>query len=163
MARLTDRPPGSPPPPPSPFLPPAPRPPLPPADPRLGQRGLAALALAILSLVAMMLIGNLQRAATVAGVALAVAAVAVVLAVSAQRAAKRSGTRRPRGALAGLVLGVIGLLVSGFALLGFLIFGQQIDQYSNCMDGANTVSAQQSCQNQLDHAIDNRITALGGQ
>jgi hypothetical protein len=89
--------------------------------------------------------------------------VAVVLAVSAQRAAKRSGTRRPRGALAGLALGVIGLLVSGFALLGFLIFGQQIDQYSNCMDGANTVSAQQTCQNQLDHAIDNRITALGGQ
>ena len=168
MARLTDRPqPGSPkskgsPPPPSPFLPPEPRPQLPPAAPGLGQRGLAAAALAVLSLVAMLLIGNLERAATVALVSLLVAVTAVALAVSALRAAKRAGTRRPRGALAGLVLGLIGLLFSGLALIGFLIFGTQIDQYSSCMHGANTVGARQACQNQLDHAINARITSLGG-
>ena len=164
MARSTERPPrGSARPPQSPFLPPAPRPQLPPAEPRLQQRGLAALALAVLSLLAMVLIGNLQRAAAVAGVALAVAVIALVLAFSAMSGAKRAGTRRPRGALVGAILGVIGLLFSGFALLGFLIFGAQLDQYSNCMSGANTVAEQQACQNQLDNSITSRIGALGGQ
>jgi multisubunit Na+/H+ antiporter MnhB subunit len=176
MARLTDRPQagsrqtpgtqpqGSPPTPPprSPFLPPEPRPQLPPAEPVLRQRGLAALTLAVLSLIAMMLIGNLQRATAVALVSFLVAVAAVALAVSALRAARRAGTRKPPGATAGLVLGIIGLLFSGFALIGFLIFGPQIDQYSSCMHGANTVSEKQACQNQLDHAIDSRITSLGG-
>jgi hypothetical protein len=176
MARLTDRPQpgarrtrgtqpqGSPPTPPprSPFLPPEPRPQLPPAEPALRQRGLAALTLAVLSLIAMMLIGNLQRAAFVALVSFLVAVCAVALAVSALRAARRAGTRKPRGATAGLVLGIIGLLFSGFALIGFLIFGTQIDQYSSCMHGAITVGEQQACQNQLDHAIDSKISNLGG-
>jgi multisubunit Na+/H+ antiporter MnhB subunit len=163
MARSTDRPPrGAAPPPQSPFLPPAPRPQLPPAEPSLQQRGVAGLALAILSLLAMVLIGNLQRAAVVAAVALAVAVTALVLAVSAMSAAKRAGTRRPRGALVGVVLGVIGLLFSGFALLGFLIFGAQLDQYGTCLNGANTVAEQQACQNQLNTSITNRIRAIGG-
>jgi hypothetical protein len=122
----------------------------------------AALALAILSLLAMVLIGNLQRAAPVAAVALAVAVIALVLAVSAMSAAKRAGTRRPRGALAGLVLGIIGLLFSGFALVGFLVFGAQLDQYSACMSAANTVAEQQACQTQLNNAITHRIGTLGG-
>lgn len=116
----------------------------------------------MLSLIAMALIGNLQRAGYVAGVALAVAVIALVLAIPTLSAAKRAGTRRPRGAVAGVVLGVIGLLVSGFALLGFLIFGTQIDQYSSCMNGANTVAEQQACQNQLNNSITTRIGVLGG-
>ena len=166
MARPTDRPPRrSARPPESPFLPPAPRPQrpqLPPADSGLQQRGVAALALAVLSLLAMVLIGNLQRGAFVAAVALAVAVSALVLAISALRGSKRAGTRRPRGAMVGVVLGVIGLLFSGFALLGFLIFGAQLDQYSTCMNGANTTAGQQACQNQLDNSITSRIGALGG-
>jgi multisubunit Na+/H+ antiporter MnhB subunit len=176
MARLTDRTqagsrhtqgtqpqgPQPTPPPRSPFLPPEPRPQLPPAEPALRQRGLAALALAVLSLIAMMLIGNLQRAASVALVSFLVAVAAVALAVSSQRAARRAGTRKPRGATAGLVLGIIGLLFSGLALIGFLIFGPQIDQYSSCMHSASTNSEQQACQKQLDHAIDSKITSLGG-
>ena len=122
---------------------------------------MAALTLAILSLLAMVLIGNLQRAAAVAAVALAVAVVALVLAVSAMSAAKRDRTRRPRGALAGVILGVIGLLFSGFALLGFLIFGAQLNQYSSCMNQATSAAEQQACQTQLDNSITNRIGALG--
>jgi hypothetical protein len=167
MARLTDRPqPESPQPPESParspFLMPGSGPQLPPADPRLRQRAMAGLCLAVLSLLAIMLIGNVQRAAAVAGVALAVAVAGVTLAVSARRAARRAGTRRPRGATAGLVVGLLGVLFSGFALLGFLIFGAQIDQYSNCMNGASAVAAQQACQDQLQHAINARITQLRG-
>jgi multisubunit Na+/H+ antiporter MnhB subunit len=167
MARLTDRPQtGSPPPGPpprSPFLPPGPRPrpQLPPAEPGIRQRALAAVILAVLSLVPMLLIGNLQRAATVAGVALAVAVVAVVLAFSAMSAAKRSRTLRPRGAVGGAVLGIAGLVVSGFALLGFLLFSAQISAYGQCMNGAGTPTGKQSCQKQLEQAIDNRISRIG--
>jgi len=141
---------------------PEPGPQLPPADPRLRQRAMAAVSLAVLSLLAMLLIGNVQRAAAVAGVALAVALAGVALAVSARRAARQAGTRRPRGATAGLVLGLIGMLFSGFALVGFLTFGAQIDQYSSCMNGTSTVAGQQACQNQLKHAINTRVSQLGG-
>ena len=120
---------------------------------------MAGLALAILSLLAMVLISNLQRAAVVAAVALAVAVIALALAISALSAAKRAGARRPRGAVAGAVLGVIGLLFSGFALLGFLVFGAQIDQYATCMNAANTVAEQQACQTQLNNSITNRVGA----
>jgi hypothetical protein len=166
MARLTDRPPpGAPrpgsPPPRSPFLPPGQRPQLPPADPRIRQRGLAAVTIAILGLLPLMLIGNLQRAATVAGVALVVAAVAAVLGFSAMSAAKRSGTGRPRGALAGAVLGLIGVVCSGVGMIGFLLFSAQIDQYVSCMNGATGSSQQQACHTQLQKAIDNRVSGIG--
>jgi multisubunit Na+/H+ antiporter MnhB subunit len=163
MARLTDRrEPGTPPPPRSPFLPPEPRPQLPPAETRVRQRALAAVSLAVLSLLAMMLIGNLQRAAAVAAVALVVAAVAVVLAFSALSAAKQGRARRPGGARAGAVLGVIGLLWSAVALLGFLVFHAQLDQYNNCMNAAATATQQQACKSQLHNAIDSRVGAVGG-
>ena len=162
MARSTDRPPRGPARrPESPFLPPAPRPPLPPADPSLQQRGLAALALAILSLLAVLLIGNKQRGAVVAAVALVVAVIALLLAISAMSAAKRAGARRPRGALAGVWLGVAGLLFSGLTLI-YLIFSTQFDQYTACMHAANTAAEQQACQTQLEHSISSRIGALGG-
>jgi hypothetical protein len=109
----------------------------------------------------MALISNLQRAGYVAAVALVVAVIALVLAILTLSAAKRAGARRPRAAVAGVVLGVIGLLLSGFALLGFLIFGPQIDQYASCMNGASTAAEQQGCQNQLDNSITTRIGILG--
>lgn len=163
MARLTDPPPpGSPqspgPPPParSPFLPPAPRPPLPPADPRLRQRAWAALCLAVLSLLALMLIGSPQRARYVVAVALAVAVTALLLGLRTMSAARRAGTSRPRGALAGVILGVIGLLFSGSALLLFLVFQTQIDQYVSCMNNTSTAAGQQTCQHQLSTSISSR-------
>jgi O-antigen ligase len=163
MAKLTDRPQqGSPPPPQSPFLPPAPRPQLPPAAPALAQRAGAGLVLAVLSLLAMMLIGNLERAVYVLAVALAVAVVALFLTISSLSASKRAGTRRPRGAVAGVVLGVIGAVLSAFALIGFLIFWSQLMQYAHCMNGASTVATQNSCQKQFDNSVAAEITVLGG-
>jgi hypothetical protein len=163
MARLTDRPqPGSPPPPRSPFLPPAPRPQLPPAAPALQQRAAAALILGLLSLITMLLIGNLQRAVYVIAVALAVAAVGLALAISAIKAAKRAGTRRPRAGLAGVLLGAAGTLFSAFALAGLLIFWSQYMQYANCLNGATTVATQNTCQQQFQNSVGNRITLLDG-
>jgi hypothetical protein len=157
MARLTD-----PPPPRSPFLLPPPRPQLPPPPPALRQRAWAALALSVLSLLAMTLISNIDRGVYVAGVALVVAVIALVLAFGTMSAARRAGTRRPRGVVAATVLGVIGCVFCSFALGGFLVFRTEISQYANCMNGANTTATQTACQNQLDNSVRNEIKLLGG-
>lgn len=162
MPRLTDRPPV--PPPGSPFLPPAPGPQLPPAAPALQQRATAALLLAVLSLIAMMLIGNLQRARYVLLVACVVALVGFVLAISAMRAAKRDGTRRPRGSAVAVVLGGMCALFAGMATVGLLIFSAQFTQYSNCMNAAgSSTAAQNACQTTFSNAITARINHLSGQ
>jgi uncharacterized membrane protein YfcA len=155
MAPPPSRPPGS------PFLRPAPPPQLPPAAPALRQRAAAALCLAALSLLAMLLISNIERAVYVLTVALAVAVIALVLAISAARAAKRSGTRRPRAAVSGIVLGAAGALFSTFALIGFLMFWTQLMQYAHCMDGANTVAGKTACKQQLDNSVNSRIMIIG--
>ena len=116
----------------------------------------------MLSLIAMMLIGNLQRAVYVIAVALAVAVVALALAISAIRAAKRAGTRRPRVAVASVLLSGAGTLFSAFALAGLLIFWSQYMQYANCLNGATTVATQNACQQQLQNSVGQRITLLGG-
>jgi hypothetical protein len=157
MARLTD-----PPPPRSPFLLPPPRPRLPPPSPALQQRAWAALALSLLSLLAMTLISNIHRGVYVVTVALAVAVVALVLAFRTTAAAKRAGTRRPRGVMAAITLGLIGFVFCSFALAGFLVFRTELNQYANCMSGANTTATQTACQNQLDNSVRNEIKLLGG-
>ena len=157
MARLTD-----PPPPRSPLLLPPPRPQLPPPSPAVQQRAWAALALSVLSLLAMTQISNIHRGAYVVGVALAVAVVALVLAFGAMSAARRAGTRRPRGVVAATVLGLIAFVVCGFALSGFLLFRTELNQYANCMSGANTSATQTACQNQLNNSVRNEIKLLGG-
>jgi predicted PurR-regulated permease PerM len=150
MARLTD-----PPPPRSPLLLPPPRPQPPPPSPALQQRAWAALALALLSLLAMTLISNIHRGVYVAVVAL-------VLAFGSMSAARKAGTRRPRGAVAAAVLGLIGAVFCGFALAGFLIFHTELSQYATCMSGANTTATRTACQNQLDNSVRNEIKLLGG-
>ena len=155
MARPTDQqqPPRS--------APPALRSTRPPADPALQQRVWAALMLAIISLLAMMLIGNVRRGVYVVAVALLIAATALWLSISAMRRARRDGSGRPRAAVLAVVLGVIGFGFSAFVLAGFAMFWPQITQYSNCMNGANTVSAQQACQQQLDNSVNGEIGILG--
>jgi hypothetical protein len=157
MARLTD-----PPPPRSPFLLPPPRPQLPPSPPALQQRAWAALTLSLLSLLAMALISNIHRGVYVIGVALVVAVVALVLAFWSMSAAKRARARRPRGAIAAAVLGLVAFTTCSFALAGFLIFRTELSQYANCMSGANTTSTQTACENQLDNGVRNQIKRLGG-
>jgi hypothetical protein len=157
MARLTD-----PPPPRSPLLLPPPRPRLPPPSPAVQQRAWAALALSVLSLLAMTQISNIHRGAYVVGVALAVAVVALVLAFGSMSTAKRAGTRRPRGVVAATVLGRIAFVVCGFALSGFLLFRTELNQYANCMSGANTSATKTACQNQLNNSVRNEIKLLGG-
>jgi hypothetical protein len=160
MARLTD--PSPSPPPRSPFLAPPPRPQLPPASPALQQRGWAALALAVLSLLAMTAISNIQRGVYVVAVALAVAIAGAILAFTTMSAARRAGTRRPRGVMAAAILSVIGTVLCSFVLAGFLVFWTQLHQYANCENAANTTATQTICQNNLNNSVTNDIRSLGG-
>jgi fatty acid desaturase len=127
---------------------------------------MAALALSVLSLLAILLGTQDQeaanRAAVVAAVALTVAVAGLVLAITAMSGAKRTRTRRPRGALGGVILGVIGLVLSGSALLYFIVFGPQLDQRDHCLNAANTVAEQQACQTQFNNSVNSRMRTLSG-
>jgi hypothetical protein len=118
--------------------------------------------LSVLSLLAMTAIGNIQRGVYVVAVALAVAIAGLILACTTMSAARRAGTRRPRGVMAGAVLGVIGCVLCGFVLAGFLVFRTQLHQYANCVNGANTTATQTACQNQLNNSVSSEIRNLGG-
>ena len=136
---------------------------LPPPDPDLRQRALAAFVLGLLSLLGLTLgLGNVHRSVYVATLALLFAVTAIWLGAGANRRARRSGTARPRGAVSGIVLGGFGLAVSALWLMALAVFWPQLSAYYNCMNGANTVVAQQACHNQLTHSIGGEISILPG-
>ena len=134
---------------------------LPPPDPASRQQALAAFALGVLSLVGLALgLGNLRRGVFVAVVTLVFGVTAIWLGVRANRRARRGGTARPRGAISGIVLGGFGLTFSMLWLLVLAVFWPQLSTYYNCMSGANTVTAQQTCRTQLTNSIGSEISVL---
>ena len=127
------------------------------------QRALAAFSLGLLSLVGLALgLGNVRRSVYVAILALLFAVTAIWLGAGANRRARRSGTARPRGAISGIVLGGFGLAISALWLMALAVFWPQLNAYYNCMNGANTVVAQQACHNQLTNSIGGEISILQG-
>jgi hypothetical protein len=133
---------------------------LPPASAELRQRALAALTLGVLSLLGLAFIGNLKRGFYVVAMTLVFALIAICLGVSASRAARRSGTARPRGAFSGTLLGAFGLGLSLIWLLVLTVFWSQLSTYATCIESASTVTAQQACQSQLSKSISNEISIL---
>ena len=136
---------------------------LPPPDPDLRQRALAAFTLGLLSLLGLTLgLGNVRRSMYVAILALLFAVTAIWLGAGANLRARRNGTARPRGAVSGIVLGGFGLAFSTVWLLALVVFWPQLSAYYNCMNGANTVVAQQACHNQLTNSVGGEISILQG-
>jgi predicted PurR-regulated permease PerM len=125
------------------------------ADPPLQQRSVAALFLALLSLFGLLGLSNFQRGVYIVAFALVAGTMAVWLAATAMRRARRRGTAGPRGSVVAIVIGGVGVLISGVLLAGFALFGKQASTYSQCLSGANTVAAQQTCRTQFTHAIEN--------
>jgi len=125
------------------------------------QRALTALLLGVLSLTGLMLgLGNLRRGVFVAVLTLLFAATAVWLGVTASKKARRGGTARPRWAAGGVVLGSLGLAFSALWLLVLAVFWPQLNTYYNCMGGANTVAAQQTCHDQFTKSVGSEISVL---
>jgi hypothetical protein len=136
---------------------------LPPPDPDLRQRALAAVALGVLSLLGLALgLGNLHRGILVAALTLLFGVGAVWLGVGASRRARRNGVARPRGAVSGVVLGGFGLAFSVLWLLVLAAFWPQVNAYYSCMNGANTLAAQQACHAQFTKTVGAEISVLDG-
>jgi len=114
----------------------------------------------MLSLVGLSLAGGLRRAVYVVIVTLVLGAVAAWLGGTAMSRSRRAGTARPRGAIAGTILGILGLSFSAIMLIVFAIFWNELSDYSNCLSGANTLTAQQACQQQFSQTITNQIRSL---
>ena len=134
---------------------------LPPPEPPVRQRALTGTLLGVLSLIALMLgLGNLRRGIFVAVLALLFAAGAIWLGATASKKARRSGTARPRWAVGGVVLGSIGLAFSALWLLVLAVFWPQLNAYYTCMNGANTVAAQQACHKQFADSVGSEISLL---
>lgn len=165
MARPTERPPADAPARPQgggPARPPgrAPAPPEP--DPVVQQRAWASAALGVLSLLGLSLGGGLRRAPLVVIVTLLIGAAAIWLGGSAIRRAARARAGRPRPGVWGLVLGILGVALSAIMLIGYALFWTQLTAYSNCLSGANTVSAQQACQHQFSQSVTNQLKSWQG-
>lgn len=133
-----------------------------PPDPDVQQRAWAALVLGVLSPIGLALgvEANLHRSIYVVLLTLAIGFAAVLLGFSALRTARNGGTARPRGAVGGTTCGIIGMTFSVLALIAFAAFWPQLDQLSNCMAGANTVSAQQACQHQFSRSVDHKLGVI---
>jgi predicted PurR-regulated permease PerM len=118
------------------------------------QRAVAALILGVLSLLALLGVGtNFHRGIYLVFFALVVGVGACWFGISAVRRARRSVTMRPRGAVAGTVLGAIATLLSVILLIAFAAFWNQLNSFSQCLNQANTPSAQQACMNQLHRSV----------
>jgi hypothetical protein len=123
------------------------------------QRGWSALALGLLSLLGLSSVQDLGHAMYALMLTSLIGAAGVWLGASAASRARRKGTNLPRGAVSGIVLGGAGLALSVILLAGFALLSSQLSTYSDCMKGANTLSAQQSCQSQFSQAVHNKISA----
>jgi hypothetical protein len=120
----------------------------------LQQRAFAALMLAIISLLWVPGVsGNLRRGVVVLAVTMVIGAIGLWLSFTALSRSRKAGTARPRFAVAASALGIVGTGLSTLALIGFAAFWPQISQYANCMSGANTVSTRNTCDQQLNNAL----------
>jgi predicted PurR-regulated permease PerM len=111
------------------------------------------MALGLLSLLALFLGTGLRHPIYVVAGTLAIGGLAAWLGRTAVSQARKARTGRPRGAVAGIVLGLLGLAFSGLALIVFAVFWNQLATYQSCTSAANTLTAQQVCQHQLSKTI----------
>jgi hypothetical protein len=134
-----------------------------PAEQSARHRAIAALLLGFVSLLSLLGIGtNDHRAVFLVVFGVLVGITACWYGVTALRAARRSGTMRPRGAIAGVVLGGLGTLIGALVLLFFAAYWSQLNSFSQCVNSANTQSAEQACLNQLHRSVDIGGLGTGG-
>jgi hypothetical protein len=75
------------------------------------------------------------------------------LGVTSISRATRAGSVRPISSVLGTVFGCITVVISTVVLIGFALFWQQLNSYSQCLNSASTVAAQQACLNQLHRSV----------
>ena len=90
------------------------------------------------------------------------AAAALVVGVRARRRARRAGGVASRGAVAGIVMGSVGLLVSiPLATTQILLWGE-LHRYLDCRQVANTISDQQVCKDTFLNEVEKKFNLREG-
>ena len=88
---------------------------------------------------------------------------AIWLAGTAIRRARRGGTAGPRGSVVVIVIGGVGVLISCRTAGWVRAVRQQALTFTQCLSGANTIAAQQTCQTQfMPGAVENARPARPG-
>lgn len=77
------------------------------------------------------------------------------------RQARQAASARPRTAIFGAAFGAIGATLSVLLLVAFGLFWKQLSVYSHCLGGANTLSAQHACQQQLNRSLHGEFGRIG--
>jgi hypothetical protein len=135
---------------------------LPPPEPALQHRALAALFVALLSLVGFLGFNiEVHHGVLIVIYALLAGATALWLSLTAMRRARRNRTARPHGSVVATVIAGVGTGLAIAMLVAFGLFGHELSDYGQCMSGANTLAAQQSCYDSFSHALDRQIGLLG--
>lgn len=132
-----------------------PRPARPP-DRELRHRGIASLVLGVLSLVALLgLRGDLHRGVYLLIFSAVIGIAACAIGITAVVKARKTGSYRPRGAVGGIVLGIIAALLSIPILATYLAFPRQVDNYVKCLSQSQSQSSgsQQACMNKFYKTI----------
>ncbi|GAA2085891.1 DUF4190 domain-containing protein [Actinomadura alba] len=130
-----------------------PTPPGVPGQPRPADRGgWQALWLGVLAALLTVFFAPLGLVAAIA---------ALVIGVRARRRAKRNSGTAP-GAIAGIVLGGIGLAFSAFSLVLTVILWPEMSGYQECLGKANTNSDKQTCRQEWFPRIENKLNLPEG-
>lgn len=93
------------------------------------------------------------------GLVLGVAA--LVVGIKARRRAKQRHGVAP-GAIAGIVLGGIGVAISTFSLTLTVFLWPELSGYNECKGKANTTADEQSCQDEYFPKIENKLKLPDG-
>lgn len=86
--------------------------------------------------------------------------VAIVFGALARRIARPARVRAP-GAVPGIVLGIVGTVIASLVAMVLLTFWDEWTQAQDCLEGANTRSAQQKCQDTLIKQVNERAGTAG--
>jgi len=138
-----------------------PRPTKPPRR-EVSQRALAALIFGLLALFAVLgAAANLQRGVYLAIFSVVIGPAACLLGITALRRARKDATLRPRGAIAGTILGSMAGVLGLSTLMMFLLFPAQLTQYNRCLTLAQTPAARQACITQFYRSVTGRPGGAG--
>jgi len=129
----------------------------------LRHRAIAALVFGALSLVALLGIGaDLHRGVYVLLFSAAVGIAGAVIGITALVKARKTGSYRPRGAIAGIVLGALAALISIPILVTYLAYPTQVDNYVKCLSQVQaTGGSAQACVNQFYKSIQRGTSGSG--
>ncbi len=110
--------------------------------------------LSALALVALLgLGGNLHRGVYLLIFSAAVGIGSCIIGVTALLKARKTGSYRPRGSLAGIILGALAAVLSIPILVTFLAFPHQVDDYVKCVNQSQSSGGDQSCMDKFYKSI----------